>query len=350
VNCLCSEYKILILNKDDDRTGINMKLFGARNRGVALVLAIMAISACAETEFLIHSAKRVGADQASAEPGFKIGKPYQIQGVWYYPAENYEYDETGIASWYGAQFHGRRTANGGTYDMNSLTAAHRTLPMPSFVRVTNLENGRSLILKVNDRGPFARGRIIDISRRGAQLLGFHKVGTARVRVQIMADKSRALASRVKSNTQLADAGSPITIDRLPKPEVKTVSLSPPPGASSNPGNFGSSAANEIRKNPPVLSRSRAISADPKGDDVVSLRPVSRTNIFVQAGAYGQFENANRTKAMLSSLGPVKLTTVLIKGRDLFRVRLGPLGSVAEADKMLQSINQAGFEGARIVIE
>ena len=123
-----------------------------------LVLFAVVLSACAETEFLIHS--------------YKVGDPYKIQGIWYYPAEDYEYEETGIASWYGAQFHGRRTANGGIYDMNALTAAHRTLPMPSYVRVTNLENGRSLILKVNDRGPFARNRIIDISRRGSQLLGF----------------------------------------------------------------------------------------------------------------------------------------------------------------------------------
>lgn len=320
-------------------------------QGIALVLAIFVLSACAETEFLIHSAKRVGGAEAPAEPGFKIGKPYQIQGTWYYPAENYEFDETGIASWYGAQFHGRRTANGEIYDMNSLTAAHRTLPMPSFVRVTNFENGRSLILRVNDRGPFARGRIIDISRRGAQLLGFHKTGTARVRVQIMADKSRALAARVKTTTQLADAGSPITVGRLPKPEVKTVSLSPPPGTISNPGRFGATDANVNMNKPVVRSRPTAINAASKGkEEVVSLRPVSRTNIFIQAGAYGQFENANKTKAILSSLGPVKVTSVLIKGRDLFRVRVGPLASVAEADKMLQSVTQAGFQGARIVVD
>ncbi|MCH7551417.1 MAG: septal ring lytic transglycosylase RlpA family protein, partial [Proteobacteria bacterium] len=124
-------------------------------RWVSLTLCALVLSACAETEFLVHSAKRMsGIVSGPAEPGFKIGQPYQIQGVWYYPAENYQFDETGIASWYGVQFHGRRTANGEIYDMNSLTAAHRTLPMPSFVRVTNLENGRSLILKVNDRGPF----------------------------------------------------------------------------------------------------------------------------------------------------------------------------------------------------
>ncbi|HEX9702377.1 MAG TPA: septal ring lytic transglycosylase RlpA family protein, partial [Rhodospirillales bacterium] len=202
-----------------------MRQRGTGFRRAFLVLAVFALSACAETEFLMHSAKRVtNVFEAPSEPTYKIGEPYQIQGTWYYPTEDYRYDETGVASWYGAQFHGRNTANGEVYDMNTLTAAHRTLPLPSFVRVTNLENGRSLILRVNDRGPFARGRIIDISRRGAQLLGFHDNGTARVRVQIMADQSRAIASRMKSKTQLADAGTPITVNRLPKPAVSTETL------------------------------------------------------------------------------------------------------------------------------
>ncbi|MBT7942196.1 MAG: septal ring lytic transglycosylase RlpA family protein, partial [Alphaproteobacteria bacterium] len=149
-----------------------MKDVQAGIRCLSLVLLLVVLSACAETQFLIATTKRVtGSAEDASSPRYKIGDPYQIQGVWYYPAEDFEYEETGIASWYGTQFHGRRTANGETYDMNALTAAHRTLPMPSFVRVTNMENGRSLILKVNDRGPFARSRIIDISRRGAQLLG-----------------------------------------------------------------------------------------------------------------------------------------------------------------------------------
>ncbi len=200
-----------------------------------LVAAAFAFSGCAETEFLVHSAKRMGTIfEAPSEPTYKIGQPYQIQGTWYYPAEDYQYDETGIASWYGTDFHGRRTANGEEYDMNALTAAHRTLPMPSYVRITNLENGRSLIVKVNDRGPFAKGRIVDVSRRGAQLLGFYDTGTARVRVQIMADQSRAIAARMQSKTQLAKGGTPITVDRIPKPEVKTETLAPPPGGAQAP--------------------------------------------------------------------------------------------------------------------
>jgi len=112
----------------------------------------------------------------------KVGKPYQINGEWYYPRMVDRYREVGVASWYGQTFHGRKTANGEIYDMHGMTAAHPTLPLPSIVRVTNLENGRSITVRVNDRGPFAKRRIIDLSRRAAWALGFKDQGTAEVEV------------------------------------------------------------------------------------------------------------------------------------------------------------------------
>lgn len=130
-----------------------------------------------------------------AEPGaahYKPLEPYEIRGVRYYPREDYGYDETGISSWYGPGFHGKQTANGEIYDQMALTAAHKTLPLPSCVRVTNLENGQSVVLRVNDRGPFHGERIIDVSQRAAQLLGFEEQGTARVRVQMLGDVSIAM--------------------------------------------------------------------------------------------------------------------------------------------------------------
>jgi rare lipoprotein A len=135
-------------------------------RSILIGLVFVGIAGCA-------------SDKTGGGGAFKVGNPYQISGVWYYPKEDPFYDETGIASWYGEDFHGKATANGERYDMNALTAAHRTLPMPVVVRVTNLENGRSLRLRLNDRGPYARGRIIDVSKRAAQLLGFQENGTAR---------------------------------------------------------------------------------------------------------------------------------------------------------------------------
>jgi len=162
---------------------------GIRARDCAFVLALAA-AGCAETELVVDRTKLVTRPGAEAPGAYKIGQPYAVGGVWYYPAEDFAYNETGVASWYGAQFHGRATANGETYDMNALTAAHKTLPMPTLVRVINLENGRAVVLRVNDRGPFAQGRIIDVSRRAAQLLGFEKQGTARVRVQMSAALER----------------------------------------------------------------------------------------------------------------------------------------------------------------
>ena len=124
---------------------------------------------------------------------YHVGKPYQVGGRWYYPAEVESYDNVGQASWYGPKFHRRMTSNGEWFDQDYLSAAHPTLPLPSYARVTNLENGRSIRLRVNDRGPYAHGRIIDLSKRAAELLGFHNQGTAKVRVQILETESRQLA-------------------------------------------------------------------------------------------------------------------------------------------------------------
>ena len=123
------------------------------------------LSGCAETALVVHTAKEIAkvSKPTVAKGRYKVGTPYQIKNVWYYPKVEYDYDETGIASWYGPNFHQKLTANGEIFDQNAITAAHRTLPMPSIVRVTNLENGRSLIVRINDRGPFAHGRIIDLS-------------------------------------------------------------------------------------------------------------------------------------------------------------------------------------------
>jgi rare lipoprotein A len=118
-------------------------------------------------------------------PHFKVGQPYKVNGQWYYPEFVTAYEATGVASWYGAPYHGRLTANGEVFDMDALTAAHPTLQLPSVVRVTNLDNGRSLILRVNDRGPFVKNRVIDLSRAAARELGFERQGLARVHVSYL---------------------------------------------------------------------------------------------------------------------------------------------------------------------
>ena len=142
------------------------------------LIFLLIISSCAPSNknFSIKKSHFSGGE-------YKIGKPYQIEGKTFYPKESFDYLESGVASWYGPNFDGKKTANGEIFNMNLLTAAHKTLQLPSLVKVTNIENNRSLILRVNDRGPFVKNRIIDVSKRAASILGFQKDGTANVIVE-----------------------------------------------------------------------------------------------------------------------------------------------------------------------
>ena len=295
---------------------------GLSTLGAILIAAIL--SNCAETE----------QTKQSPQPGagYKIGNPYQIKGVWYHPKVDYQYTETGIASWYGPNFHGKPTANGEVFDMNEVSAAHRTLPLPSMVLVTNLDNGRSLKMRVNDRGPFARERIVDVSRRSAQLLGFQRAGTAHVRVEIVADESRQLALHPKGAPQQVEvAGEP-----LPQP----TDTSPEPATAS---------VVVIREEPVLLGGSDQAMATPEGS-IVPIRAVAPSQLYVQAGAYSRFDNADRVRAQLSGLGPVDIHPFQVGARRLYRVRLGPLSSSDEADRLLAETVRAGYPGSHIVFE
>lgn len=332
---------------------------GVAARRVFAVLALaMLAAACSETEFLVHTAKRINDANESAIV-YKVGKPYQIAGTWYYPHVDYEYDETGIASWYGPNFHGKSTANGEIYDMNALTAAHRTLPLPSLIEVTNLENGRKIKLRVNDRGPFAKGRILDVSRRGAQLLGFEQQGTARVRVRILAEESRQVAARLGAGaTTIAETGSPITVGGgLPKAGVSTQALAEPgaPAPTAAPPPEPVTTGYEVAEvTPTVPVRSDAeptfVPLREGAEPIVETVPVDKTSIYVQAGAFGEYANANRAHAVLSGVGDVRITSVLVNGRDLFRVRVGPVASVERADSLLEAVIGAGYPDARIIVD
>ncbi len=130
------------------------------------------------------------------KPGhYKVGKSYKIKDVKYTPKSNFSYKEEGLASWYGPGFDGKKTANGETFDMESISAAHKTLQMPCVAKVTNLENGKVLMVRINDRGPFHKdNRIIDLSKAAAEKLGFKEKGVAKVRVEVMTEESIQLAA------------------------------------------------------------------------------------------------------------------------------------------------------------
>jgi rare lipoprotein A len=296
------------------------------------------LSNCAETGH--------GKRSAQGGTGYKVGNPYKINGQWYYPKVDYEYSETGIASWYGPNFHGKSTANGEIFDMNEVSAAHRTLPLPSVVRVTNLDNGRSLKMRVNDRGPFANGRIIDVSRRSAQLLGFYRQGTARVRVEIVADESRQLANDPGGEPVQALADSESLNPVQSSAKVADSPLRTPSNTSLEPA----MAVGDVTRQPlmPLADSDQAM-ATPEGS-IIPIRAASPSQLYVQAGAYSQFDNAKRARAQLSGLGPVDIHPFQVGGRSLYRVRLGPLSSSDEADRVLAETVRAGYPGSHIVFE
>ena len=210
---------------------------------------------------------------------YKVGQPYQIDNVWYYPREQPDYDETCIASWYGPTFYGHRTANGELYDGNQLTAAHRTLPMPVNVRVTNLDNGKSILVRVNDRGPYARGRIIDLSARAAQLLDVVKTGTARVRVTYL--------GRADINGAPPPSETPpdiaTALPAAPTGKVDSSGLAIVPGAAvaTPPVHV---AALPPPPPPPVAPQMPS-------DQVTRVPVPATTHLYVQAGAFSKLENA-----------------------------------------------------------
>lgn len=128
---------------------------------------------------------------------YKIGNPYQISGTTYYPQKYDNYEEVGVASWYGDDFHGKKTANGEIYKMGDMTAAHRTLPLPSIVRITNLDNGKSVKVRINDRGPFAKKRVVDVSEKAARMLGFKDKGTANIKLEYLKEDTEQLLNELK---------------------------------------------------------------------------------------------------------------------------------------------------------
>lgn len=307
-------------------------------RILSLVLLALTLSGCTEIQFASHVLKNGGEQEqqtASTTPTqgtFKVGKPYNVLGTTYYPKESYDLVETGIASWYGPGFHGERTASGEKYDSSELTAAHRTLQMPSLVRVTNLENGRSVIVRVNDRGPFARGRVMDVSSKAADLLGMKGRGTARVKLEVLPQESLRIAEMAKRGVRTN--GTELAMNQYGTLGPAGQHVYAEPLASNTPAV------------PVHETRDGRIMPDP----VVVQMPVHPTNIYIQAGAFGVFDNAERMRQKLSSLGAVSVQTALVGGRQLYRVRVGPIRDVPTADALLDRVLAQGQNKAIIVVD
>jgi len=349
---------------------------------LCLYLAFVAVLAgCATTTR--HSAPNAGT--------YRVGKPYQVNGTWYYPREQVNYDEVGLASWYGPGFHGHLTADGEVYDQRSLTAAHATLPLPVNVRVTNLENGRSIVLRVNDRGPFHPGRIIDVSQRAAELLGFRAAGTTRVRVEYL---SRAdgqpytmIASSSKAPTTAPasarpSANAPLIAGMAPIPD-------PPAPVMSSQNTASADAAPALELRAPITSTQSA-RLEPEGSvlaqahvapgdlpsdadfasegsvastgssaDVASAPPAASANfsalapsgqLYVQVGAFSDSHNAMQLYNEVLGYGKASISPLVTGGQTIYRVRLGPVVDADEASRITSKLKAHGHDGAKIVMQ
>jgi rare lipoprotein A len=234
-----------------------------------------------------------------AEPRSRSGNPpfYDVFGKRYYVlSSNVGYVERGVASWYGPGFHKVRTSTGETYDMYGMTAAHKTLPLPAYVSVTNLQNGRSIVVRVNDRGPFVGNRIIDLSYTAASKLDMLRNGTAMVEVR---------------------------------------SIDPPtPALTASTAATAATAATATESAPP------------------SVAPIANTALFVQAGAFSDPANAERLAEKLrgGSYGKVFVRDNEIAGRRMYRVRIGPVPDVAEFDRIVAALDRLGIKDAHLALD
>ena len=312
-------------------------------KAIFMVLMLLMLPGCASMELAVDLYKKQTREAAEDEgvvaaPRYKVGNPYKVAGIWYYPERNLTYDETGIGSWYGDEFAGKLTANGEIFDPELVTAAHKTLPMPSVVRVTNLDNGKSLVVRINDRGPFVAGRIIDLSREAARRIGYKDNGLARVRVQVLAEQSLRLEKLAKSGKFPSIGGVPTTampeVEAAAKPTVNLTATSNT-GRSAYSSNNGQSALD-------LLSQSRV-------GEVMTVAPVT-TQIWVQVGAFHSESSAASVLAQVETVGNGEVSSMSKAGQTLHRVRLGPVQSVSEADKLLDGVVKIGFSGARIIVD
>jgi len=321
---------------------------------ILAVILLLGLSACAGVD-------SGGPSAGGGRGSYKVGAPYVIDGTTYYPQEDYNYDETGIASWYGPGFHGRYTANGEVFDEDQLTVAHRTLPMPSLVRITNLDNGKSVVARVNDRGPFARSRILDASKRTAELLGFKGTGTAKVRVQILPDESRAIAeaARAKGTYTPGETKDDVEValrpSAAPVEKVSAVSLDSESTLAPLPSQGGGSSVNVAEKSE-VLGTSigKIETVETQGrylppTKATTVSVPTSSKIYVQAGAFTKHENAQKLASQLGHIGSTQISEADINGMHFYRVRL-PANDVDSADKMLSRVIATGQQNAKIIID
>ncbi len=339
--------------------------------GTLLLMGSLAgfLSACGS------SSRGGGSGAGAAQRGsYKIGAPYKIDGVTYTPQEEFNRTETGVASWYGPGFHGKSTANGERYDQSERTAAHRTLQMPAIVRVTNLDNGMSTVVRINDRGPFARSRIIDLSRTAAQELDIVRNGTARVRIDQLPAESMAVrdvaisgggpaeqnaaVAQVSSGQRTAPAA---TVAAAPPPGAVVIPPQPqpvvvPPQPAPQPQPVWPTTPQPPSVETPVAHGGRgggltvASLASGAAPVPASTSALAGSGFYVQTGAFSTMENAERQRGAVRSYGTSEVSQASAGGRDVWRVRLGPYTTADAAGIVADRLKRSGYGDARVVSE
>ena len=284
-----------------------------------------------------------------------IGSPYTIAGKLYVPQEDPDYSEIGLASWYGVNFHGRLTANGEVYDMNALTAAHTTLPLPSYVRVTNLENGASIVVRVNDRGPFHGDRIIDLSARAAELLGMTTAGVARVQVDYVGraaldgndermllatyqapSANRPIAVAYDASTRTVSAGG--LFSRLAN-NAAAVVFQPAALAGTEDPLAGLLGGAQTYAPLPLLTPAQPAA------ELAAIGALGQMDepVIVQVGVFSQRDNANRIAVALTDFGTVSVDRLVGGETPIWSVRV--LTDAGHRQATIEAAAATGAEGA-----
>lgn len=311
--------------------------------------------------------------QGASEAGiYRTGNPYKVNGVWHFPQKELDpkHDEIGEATWYGHDYHNKMTANGEIFDMHGFTAAHKTLPLPSVVRVTNLSNKKSVILRVNDRGPFDNKRIIDVSKKAAELLGFVDQGSAKVRVQVLPEESRHVAGMAKGTSYdpqkaLTTQSGDVTMSSIPTAVPAPIAAMP---AEMPPAQTVSveSTAEDTNLEPPsaevlesILPQQTIEIASPAAEmpaeapasaapSPATAAPLATGTTYIQVGAYRVKTNAENAVKKLSKIAPAHLSEPTNGQSSLYRVRVGPFPHKEAARQKLKDVVSAGHPDATII--
>ncbi len=256
---------------------------------------------------------------------YQVGKPYQVAGRTFTPHEQPGYDRKGKASWYGEAFHRRMTSNGEYFDMATLTAAHATLPLPSYAKVTNLENGKTVVVRINDRGPFVSTRILDVSKRAADALGYRNQGTANVRVQLIGP------------APLNDRGGR---------QVLALNEAMNNGASLN--QLASLSQNEDVQVAEIAPRKKRASAVEQVAFEPEPQKAFNAGYIVRVAIFHDLETASEAYQVVANMGPTQIIKAVGANGPLYRVQIGPLDNEQDAQSTLENAITSGFENARIV--